>query len=222
MTVVALESISKSYAGQMVISSFSYGFEAGKIYAVTGPSGSGKSTLLNIIGLLEKPDRGEVVLFGQKKLHPLSRQGMLMLRYKIGYLFQNFALIDNQTVMKNLLVALTYTAGSTKDKERKIAHALSKVGLEGFENKTIYQCSGGEQQRIAIARLLLKPCDLVLADEPTGSLDADNKHIVFRLLKMLNESGKTIIIVTHDREIIELCSTEISLVGKDNSELMVN
>jgi putative ABC transport system ATP-binding protein len=133
---------------------------------------------------------------------------MLLLRHKIGYLFQNFALIDNQTVKENLLVALAYRKG---DKNRMIAKALENVGLAGFEKKKVYQCSGGEQQRIAVARLLLKPCELVLADEPTGSLDEGNKRTIFSLLRLLQESGKTIIVVSHDPEVIDLCHEKISL-----------
>jgi putative ABC transport system ATP-binding protein len=208
MAIVQLEKVSKSYGEQRVITYFSYKFQEGKVYAITGPSGSGKSTLLNIIGLLEKPDQGEVELFGKRKIRPTSKQAMLLLRHKIGYLFQNFALIDNQTVKENLLVALTYQKG---DKNKLIAEALAKVGLQGFEKKMVYQCSGGEQQRIALARLLLKPCDLVLADEPTGSLDEGNKQEILKLIKLLQQAGKTIIIVTHDPEVIQFCDEEIAL-----------
>mgnify|MGYP000850972646 CR=1 FL=1 len=208
MGIVKLDGICKSYGEQRVLTNFSYTFITGKITAITGPSGSGKSTLLNIIGLLERPDRGRVEIFNQSNINPATRRAMLLLRHKIGYLFQNFALIDNQTVKENLLVALAYRKG---DKNRMIAKALENVGLAGFEKKKVYQCSGGEQQRIAVARLLLKPCELVLADEPTGSLDEGNKRTIFSLLRLLQESGKTIIVVSHDPEVIDLCHEEISL-----------
>jgi putative ABC transport system ATP-binding protein len=207
--IIKLIDVRRYYGEQKVIDGFSYTFEAGKLYAITGPSGSGKSTLLNIIGLLEKPDGGSVELLGHSGIRPTSRQAMLMLRHEIGYLFQNFALIDNQTVRENLLVALAYHKG--KDKNELIAHALAQVGLAGIEKKKVYQCSGGEQQRIAVARLLLKPCQLILADEPTGSLDEDNKHSIFNLLKLLNKRGKTIIVVSHDLEILDICHAEIPL-----------
>ncbi|MGI6365107.1 MAG: ATP-binding cassette domain-containing protein [Bacillota bacterium] len=208
MGIVKLDGICKSYGEQRVLTNFSYTFITGKITAITGPSGSGKSTLLNIIGLLERPDRGRVEIFNQSNINPATRRAMLLLRHKIGYLFQNFALIDNQTVKENLLVALAYRKG---DKNRMIAKALENVGLAGFEKKKVYQCSGGEQQRIAVARLLLKPCELVLADEPTGSLDEGNKRTIFSLLRLLQESGKTIIVVSHDPEVIDLCHEKISL-----------
>lgn len=208
MGIVKLDGICKSYGEQRVLTNFSYTFITGKITSITGPSGSGKSTLLNIIGLLERPDRGRVEIFNQSNINPATRRAMLLLRHKIGYLFQNFALIDNQTVKENLLVALAYRKG---DKNRMIAKALENVGLAGFEKKKVYQCSGGEQQRIAVARLLLKPCELVLADEPTGSLDEGNKRTIFSLLRLLQESGKTIIVVSHDPEVIDLCHEKISL-----------
>lgn len=211
MGIVRMINVSKSYGEQKVIIDFNYDFEEGKIYAVTGPSGAGKSTLLNIIGLLEKPDEGAVELFGQRKIKLTSRSAMLMLRHKIGYLFQNFALIDNQTVEENLMIALTYCKGKEAMKRRQISQALDRVGLSGFAKKKVYQCSGGEQQRIAIARLLLKPCELVLADEPTGSLDEGNKRAIFKLLKLLQTEGKTIIVVSHDSEVIQLCDSEIAL-----------
>ena len=103
-----------------------------------------------------------------------------MLREKIGYLFQNFALVENETVEYNLKLALDNIKA---DKKEKIKEVLKEVQLEGYENKKIYKCSGGEQQRVAIARLLLKQCDLILADEPTGSLDESNREIIIKLLK---------------------------------------
>ncbi|WP_353739353.1 ATP-binding cassette domain-containing protein [Thomasclavelia cocleata] len=160
-----------------------------------GVSGSGKSTLLNIIGLLDKADSGDVILFGEKNIKPFSRKAEKMLREKIGYLFQNFALVENETVEYNLKLALDNIKA---DKKEKIKEVLKEVQLEGYENKKIYKCSGGEQQRVAIARLLLKQCDLILADEPTGSLDESNREIIIKLLKRMQDSGKTIVVVSHD------------------------
>lgn len=132
-----------------------------------------------------------------------------MLQKKIGFLFQNFALIDNKDVYYNLDLALK---NSRKVNHREvIERALATVGLEGFEKKFIYQCSGGEQQRIAFARLLLKPCELVLADETTGSLDNQNRDEVIKLIKILQASGKTVGIVTHDHEVTNQCDHIIEL-----------
>ncbi len=97
-----------------------------------------------------------------------------------------------------------------------IKDVLEEVGLEGFEKKKVYQCSGGEQQRIAIARLLLKPCDLVLCDEPTGSLDVDNKHIIFDLLRKLKAQGKSVVVVTHDQDLVEIADAVLDLDEENN------
>jgi len=117
--------------------------------------------------------------------------------------------VDNETVEYNLKIALEN--GKAKNKEELISNVLKQVGLQGYEKKMVYKCSGGEQQRIAIARLLLKPCELVLADEPTGSLDHDNKMLVVSLLQKMHKEGKTILIVTHDEELMEIGDNHIKL-----------
>ncbi|MEG2016909.1 MAG: ATP-binding cassette domain-containing protein, partial [Clostridium sp.] len=178
---------------------------------VSGPSGSGKSTLLNIIGLLDKKSSGDINLFDQKNVAPFSKKAELLLRDKIGYLFQNYALVENKTVGYNLKIALENVKGTKAEKERMIRKGLKEVGLEGYEDKNVYKCSGGEQQRIAIARLLLKPCELILADEPTGSLDHGNKMLVVELLKKLHEDGKTIVMVTHDEELMAIGDSQVKL-----------
>lgn len=195
MTIVELENVSKSYGDKNVLNNLSFKIEEGTFNVIMGASGSGKSTILNIIGLLDKATSGDVILFEQKNIRPFSMKAEQMLKNKIGYLFQNFALIENETVANNLKLALENVRGNKKE---KISKALKEVGLEGYENKKIFKCSGGEQQRVAIARLLLKPCELILADEPTGSLDIKNREIVVKLLKNMQEQGKTIIIVSHD------------------------
>lgn len=195
MTIVELENVSKSYGDKNVLNNLSFKIEEGTFNVIMGASGSGKSTILNIIGLLDKATSGDVILFEQKNIRPFSMKAEQMLKNKIGYLFQNFALIENETVANNLKLALENVRGNKKE---KISVALKEVGLEGYENKKIFKCSGGEQQRVAIARLLLKPCELILADEPTGSLDIKNREIVVKLLKNMQEQGKTIIVVSHD------------------------
>nr|CEL18084.1 ABC transporter ATP-binding protein [Kibdelosporangium sp. MJ126-NF4]CTQ90687.1 ABC transporter ATP-binding protein [Kibdelosporangium sp. MJ126-NF4] len=184
----------------------------GEFAALTGASGTGKSTVLNMIGLLDAPDAGEVRILGEEAPGPRTRAANLLRRCRLGYLFQNFALIDNESVSHNLQVALTYAERGTSKRER-IAKALAQVGLPGTEDRKIYSLSGGEQQRVAVARLLLKPCDIVLADEPTGSLDAKNRDIVLDLLGILNESGKTIVVATHDDVVANRCSQVVDLSG---------
>lgn len=209
MKVLQIKNIYKKYGDQVILKDFSLDVENNEMICIVGESGSGKSTLLNIIGLIEKADQGEIYYFGEKGDKPYSRKAEKILRYDIGYLFQNFALIDDMSVEDNLKIALEYQLGIKKDDE--IAKALKEVGLEGYEKKLVYKCSGGEQQRIAIARLLLKPCKIVLADEPTGSLDPHNKEIVIDLLMKLKKKGKTIIIVTHDKEVAEIADRIIEI-----------
>lgn len=208
MTIVELENVSKSYGDKNVLNNLSFKIKEGTFNVIMGASGSGKSTILNIIGLLDKATSGDVILFGQKNIRPFSMKAEQMLKNKIGYLFQNFALIENETVANNLKLALENVRGNKKE---KISVALKEVGLEGYENKKIFKCSGGEQQRVAIARLLLKPCELILADEPTGSLDIKNREIVVKLLKNMQEQGKTIIVVSHDPFFEEIADNIIDL-----------
>lgn len=205
--------IRKQYGDRIVLDDFDLQVEAGEMIALTGSSGSGKSTLLNMIGLLDVPDAGEVRILGGKAPGPRTRAANRLRRLHLGYLFQNFALIDSESVAYNLEVALTYSSRRSS-KGRRIAEALAQVGLPGAENRKIYSLSGGEQQRVAVARLLLKPCDIVLADEPTGSLDAENRDIVIGLLHQINEAGKTIIIATHDDAVVSSCSRTVSLSGQ--------
>ena len=208
MSVIKFENVNKEFHQQVVLKDFNLEIEENKITVLSGPSGCGKSTILNLMGLLDKPTSGTVELFGEKAPKPFSGRASKLLRYKIGYLFQNFALVDNKTVAYNLKIALEHVKA---DKQEMIASVLRDVGLDGFEKKKIFQCSGGEQQRIAIARLLLKPCDLVLCDEPTGSLDKDNKELVFDLLRTLKRRGKTIVVVSHDQDMVDVADTVVRL-----------
>lgn len=217
MTIVSLNSIDKSFADQKALEDLSLSVKAGEFLAIQGPSGSGKSTLLNIIGLLESPDSGSVELFEQKAPKPFSSASRKVLHDDIGFLFQNYALLEERTVLYNLELALD--APRTEKSRQLIAKALQAVGLDGYEKKKAAQCSGGEQQRIAMARLLLTPCRLILADEPTANLDPANKNLIARLLLRMKESGKTIIMVTHDPEMAQTADRIVYLSGKKQPHL---
>lgn len=209
MYAIELKDICKKYGNKVVLQNFSLSIEKGEMAAVMGDSGKGKSTLLNMIGLLEAPDSGTIQIEGCKNPKLNSRETTLLQRNVIGYLFQNYALIDNMSVDKNLDIALEYAKAG--DVKKAKAEALEKVHLQGREGNKIYELSGGEQQRVAIARLMLKPCEIILADEPTGSLDVHNRDMVIDLLKNLHEQGKTVLIVTHDLSVANACGRVVTL-----------
>ena len=197
MSIVKLKNISKSYYQHNVFHDFNLEIDEGEFIIISGKSGSGKSTLCNIIGLLDKPDQGKVFIKDQEIDYKDSKIAKLLSK-NISYLFQNFAVIYNKTVGSNL--ELVYPSKKERKNNRKlIEEKLSEVGMEGTYDKYIYECSGGQQQRVAIARLLLKQGDIIICDEPTGSLDEENKMLVMNLICDLHKKGKTIIMVTHDK-----------------------
>ncbi len=207
--IIELKNINKSYSNKYLFKNLDFSIKKGEMVAITGPSGVGKSTLLNIIGLIDKPDSGEVVICSNKNPFDKEKVKLKLFRDNIGYLFQNYALVDNYTVSKNLDIALEYV--KNKNKKRLKEEALEKVGLLDKLNNKIFELSGGEQQRVALARLMLKERDIILADEPTGSLDEDNRDIILKLLKQLNDEGKTIVLVTHDKTVANMCNREINI-----------
>lgn len=209
--IVELNHIHKQFENHVVLEDLSLKIGENSFTVLYGTSGCGKSTLLNLIGLLDTPDQGDVILFGEKNVKPFSKKAVELLRDKIGYLFQNYALEDEESVEANLEVAFVNQKLSKEEKRVAMKEALREVGLEGYEKKKICECSGGEQQRISLARLLIKPCDLILADEPTGNLDKYNKKLIFDLLKSLQKRGKTLIVVTHDEELIDMGDVKVEL-----------
>jgi putative ABC transport system ATP-binding protein len=200
--IIEIRNLKKGFNDLVIFDEYDLDIRRNSFTVISGASGSGKSTLLNMIGLLDREDGGTIVRFGKKVVKPFTKDSENLLREKIGYLFQNFALIDNKSVRYNLEIALENVKSDHKGE--LISKALKEVGLEGFEEKMIYKCSGGEQQRIALARLMLKPCELILADEPTGSLDHENKMKVVDLLKGFQRAGKTVVLVTHDEDLMHL------------------
>lgn len=207
--IIELKDISKSYGENSVLKGFSDIFSTGEMVALVGKSGSGKSTLLNIIGLLENSDGGEIIYKGQSIDNIDSKQAMRIRRYGLGYVFQNFALVENETVLENLKLALEYRKEANK--MSLIEEALNNFGLKDYVNHKVYQLSGGQQQRIAMARVELKPCDVILADEPTASLDKENGAVVMETLKRYRDEGKLVVIATHDMEIANECDRVINL-----------
>lgn len=209
--MLTIKNLTKKFKNKTVFDHFNLDVQAGELLAITGPSGSGKSTLLNILGLIENFDHGDYALFGKHNVKPNSQLAQQLIRDKISYLFQNFALIEEETVEANLLLAVRYLKADQKTKKATISAALKRVGLAGYEKSHIFELSGGQQQRIAVARAIIKPSELILADEPTGSLDLKNRDEIMTLLKELNQQGKTIIVVTHDQEVADQCQREVYL-----------
>ena len=205
--MIEAREISKIYNNEVVIENFSMEAKLGEFISLTGESGSGKTTILNMLGLLVKPDSGEIYVAGIK--NPNQKQTLQLHRHTFGFLFQNYALMENETVAENLKIALEFQ--KKVDHNSKMKEALEFVKLRGVMDKKIYQLSGGEQQRVALARLFIKEAKYILADEPTGNLDLKNRDIVFSLLKELNELGRTVIYVTHDLELANKAERQIQI-----------
>ena len=193
--MISIRNLRKSFDDKVLFDSFDLDIPDGSFVVISGESGSGKSTLLNMIGGIEEPDRGTIKVGG----FDVTGKGSKRKYYRdvVGFLFQNFALLENKTVKENL--EMIQKAGRSGV---EIGEALDKVGLTDVLNKKVYKLSGGEQQRIALARLMIKKCSVILADEPTGSLDKRNSDMVMSVLHDLNLQGKTVIVVTHDEGIV--------------------
>ena len=184
--MIELQNIKKSFGDRILFENLSLTIENGEFLILKGESGCGKTTLLNILGGLEDVDSGKILIDGRDI--SVNANQMWLYGEKIGFLFQNFALVEHKTVRQNLeMIKKKYRS----DKSPEIALS-DKMGSK------VFTLSGGEQQRVALARLMVKKCDIILADEPTGSLDRKNAANVIELLQKLNHDGKTVVMVTHD------------------------
>lgn len=211
-TFLQVDALNKSFGSNTVLHNISFEIESGESVALVGPSGCGKSTLLNIIGLLETLDSGTINLEGRTYPSINSKKATFMRRTEINYLFQSFALINDWKVSKNLLLALQYTKLSKQEQERLIRTALENYGIGEKFDAVVNELSGGEKQRVAIARAMIKPGNLILADEPTGSLDKAIATIVIdSLLDSVHANHKTLLMVTHDMGIAQRCDRIIEL-----------
>jgi len=185
--------------------------DKGEFVAVMGPSGCGKTTLLNILGLLDSPDSGDYWL-GDKNVTGFSEKQRSDLRKeKIGFIFQNFNLIDELTVFENVELPLIYLGVQAKERRIKVLETLDKLGIPARKNYFPMQLSGGQQQRVAIARAIIPNPSVILADEPTGALDSARGEDVMNILTRLNESGTTIVMVTHSQRDAEFSNRIVRL-----------
>jgi putative ABC transport system ATP-binding protein len=191
--------------------------ERGRMAAVVGPSGSGKSTLLNCIGLLAKPTSGRIEFDGRDLTALGGGAARRFRRDELGYLFQNYALIEDATVGENMAVALRARRHRGAAARELMGEALQRVGIDGRLDEGVARLSGGEQQRVALARLLVKNPGLVLADEPTGALDRTNTEAVIELLRGLANAGACVVIATHDDWVKDACDARIALSSTSNA-----
>lgn len=199
--MITLTGLTRTFGRRVLWRDLDLTVEPGRLLALVGASGSGKTTLLNCMGLLDRPSRGRIEFRGTDLTRLGARGRRRFRRDHLGYLFQNYALMENATVRANLDVARP--RGARPDP----AAALARVGLAGREGERVHHLSGGEQQRVALARLLVKRPSLVLADEPTGALDGDNGAMVVDVLRGMSREGCAVVIATHDEAVRDACDT---------------
>jgi len=190
----------------------------GDFVAIMGPSGSGKSTLMNIIGCLDRPTSGSVIIDGEN-ISIVSDNELAEIRgRKIGFIFQKFNLIPTMTALKNIALPMVFLGGTKADRDRRAADLLGKVGLTNWATHRPSELSGGQQQRIAIARALSNNPSIILADEPTGNLDTKTGEQIMELLVALNKEGKTILLVTHAIALKRFANRVINMLDGEVSE----
>ena len=206
--LLEVKNVSKIYGDLHALKDVSFTIRKGEWVAIMGSSGSGKSTIMNIIGCMDKPTMGEVILDGQDITKESQTSLTKIRREKIGLIFQQFHLIPYLTALENVMVAQYYH--SIPD-EQEALQALERVGLKDRAKHLPSQLSGGEQQRVCIARALINSPEIILADEPTGNLDEVNEKIVIEILKQLHKEGATIVVVTHDIDVGNVAERKIIL-----------
>jgi len=200
--MIELKDLTKVYRTETIettaLNSINLHIPEGCFFAIKGPSGCGKTTLLNILGLMDRPSRGELLLLGKNTAGLKEKELSRLRRQTIGFLFQKFNLIASLTVFENVELPLLYQKLPVATRKTKVEAMLGQLGLEPRAGHFPHQLSGGQQQRVALARCVINDPRLILADEPTGNLDSGNGEEVMRLLSDLHRDGRTIVMVTHD------------------------
>lgn len=198
--MIKLVSVSKSYDEQIVLRDVSFTIEKGELAFVTGPSGAGKTTLLRLIYRAERPDDGNIFVAGWD-VDKLKQRTIPFLRRNIGIVFQDFRLLSNKTIFDNIALALKIHGMHPEEIKEHVIEVLDDVGLRSKARYYPPYLSGGEQQRVVIARAIVSKPSVLLADEPTGNLDPDNTRIVIKLFREINTRGTTVLIATHHRDL---------------------
>jgi putative ABC transport system ATP-binding protein len=214
-TLIKLKNLHYQYpkAQTYALSNINLSIESGDYLAILGTSGSGKSTLLSILGLITKPTQGEYSLLGTATSTLTNNSVALLKNREIGFIFQNFNLLNHLNVFDNIALPLSYNSEITrKNYAEYVQKALSLVGMEEFETRFPDQLSGGQQQRVAIARALVNSPSLILADEPTGNLDSKTSDQIFSVLDELHNKGKTICLITHDTNYAKRAKRRLNMI----------
>lgn len=209
MRLIELKNVTKTYGKKAnkvhALNDISIQFDSGDMVAIMGTSGSGKSTFLNILGTIDEPTSGNLFIQG-KDINEYGEKKRALLRNKFyGFVMQDFALIPHYRVNKNVMLPLQYTGIRKAEKDKRVDEVLKKMNLSHKKMAFPSQLSGGQQQRIAIARALVNDAEVLLCDEPTGALDSKTTKEIMELFTKLNHEGKTIIIVTHDKNVANYC-----------------
>ena len=208
MKLLELKNVTKRYGSLYALDKVSLSIDKGEWIAIMGPSGSVKSTMMNIISCMDKPTEGQVIFDGRDITKDSRKKLTEFHRDKIGLVFQQFHLINYLNAVENVMVAQYY---HSMPDEKEALEALERVGLKDRAKHLPSQLSGGEQQRVCIARALINSPELILADEPTGNLDEANENIVLDLFKQLHKEGTSLIVVTHDPEVGEVAQRVVRL-----------
>ncbi len=206
--IYSIQNVSRKYGELAALDDVSIDIERGEWLSVVGPSGSGKSTLMNILGCMDSPTHGTVLMEGQRLDRLGERELALVRRQRIGLVFQQFHLVRHLTAVENVMLAQYYH--SIPD-EREAMEALERIGMDARARHLPHELSGGEQQRVCVARALINRPSVILADEPTGNLDEENERIVIEFFHQLHREGTTMVVVTHDMDVAAQGTRQIRL-----------
>ena len=209
--MVQVKNVTKKYGSFVAIKNLSFDIKHGEVIGLLGPNGAGKSTLLHIIGCIDKFEKGSYIIDGTD-VHSLSDNKLAKIRNeKVGIVMQDFALIDEYSVIENVMIPLNFSKKKLGKPKELAMKALERVGIANLAKKPVSKLSGGQKQRVAIARAIVNDPSFILADEPTGALDTKTSSEIMELFTELNKSGKTVIIITHDLTVADKCKRKVEI-----------